>query len=456
MSGWTVAEDEALVRRALEAAQETRGLLVGAGVRQGAGEFFEAHCGRGPAVIVADERTFAAAGRDVFDALRRRGIACGEPLVFADSGLYAEYRYVQELERGLNARGDAVPVAVGSGTINDLTKLAAHRLGRRYMAVATAASMDGYTAFGASITRDGLKQTFDCPAPLAVLADLDVMATAPKGLNASGYADLAAKITAGADWLVADALGVETVDPAAWEMVQHRLRWWLDDPAGVRRGDRESLRRLTLGLMMGGFAMQRTRTSRPASGAEHQFSHLWDMQHHTYEGWPPSHGFKVGVGTLASTALYEQLRMLPLDDPDIEACVAAWPDRTAAEAEAAAAFDSPELTACARRETAAKHVGPAELREQLTRLRQTWPDLRERLARQLMPLAELRQRLHDVGAPAQPEQIGIGRDRLRTSYHQASFIRRRFTVLDLARRAGVFESCLERIFAPDSPWPSGE
>ena len=91
---------------------------------------------------------------------------------------------------------DAIPIAVGSGTINDLTKLSSHLTGRRYMCVGTAASMDGYTAFGASITADGSKQTFNCPAPQACLADLDIICQAPIEMTASGYADLFAKITA--------------------------------------------------------------------------------------------------------------------------------------------------------------------------------------------------------------------------------------------------------------------
>ena len=74
---------------------------------------------------------------------------------------------------------DAIPVAVGSGTLNDIVKRAAHECERPYMCVATAASMDGYTAFGASITKDGYKQTLTCPAPRAVLADLDVLTAAP-------------------------------------------------------------------------------------------------------------------------------------------------------------------------------------------------------------------------------------------------------------------------------------
>ncbi len=97
--------------------------------------------------------------------------------------------------------------------------------------------MDGYSAFGASITRNGSKQTFSCPAPVALIADLEVIETAPAGMNASGYADLLAKVNAGADWLVADALGVERIDTTAWKMMHNRLRPWIDNPDGVRQID---------------------------------------------------------------------------------------------------------------------------------------------------------------------------------------------------------------------------
>ena len=445
-------EDELLVERALKSARDTRSLHVGHGIRHRAGELFEREFGRVPAVIVADPRTLIAAGTDVVSALCQHGVECAEPIILDDPKLYAEFSYVDYLLQAIPDRRDCLPIAVGSGTINDLVKLVSHRAGREYMAVATAASMDGYTAFGASITRDELKQTFDCPAPVAVLADLDVIAKAPEGLNASGYADLAAKTAAGADWIVADALGIEAIDQPAWDMVQGRLRWWLADPAGIRSGDVESTRRLTTGLMMGGFAMQRTQTSRPASGAEHQFSHLWDMQHHTFEGRPPSHGFKVGIGTLASVALYEQLLAEPLDQLDVDACCSRWPTREAALAEAERAFDTAELTECSVRETGAKYVSATELRSQLDRLREVWPTLRERLREHLVPFALLKQMLHEAGCPTTPEQIGIGRERLIQGYRQASFIRRRFTVLDLAKRTGTFERCLDRLSAKGGAW----
>ena len=110
-----------------------------------------------PAVIVADDRTYEAAGRDVCEGFRQAGIPCDETFLFGPD-VNAEHSVVEKSQEVLGSTR-ATPVAVGSGTINDLTKLAAHRLGRSYMAVATAASMDGYTAYGASITHRGSKMS---------------------------------------------------------------------------------------------------------------------------------------------------------------------------------------------------------------------------------------------------------------------------------------------------------
>ena len=443
-------EEERLLDRALGAARDTRFLSVGSGARHDVAGVFASAFGDARAVVVADDRTFAAEGREIVDCLRRAGVECGETFRFGPE-VYAEYSFVERLQAALGSTV-AVPVAVGSGTINDLTKLVAHRLGRPYLAVATAASMDGYTAYGASITFRGSKQTFDCPAPRAVLADLDVIAAAPPGMNASGYADLLAKGVAGADWILADAVGEEHIDPEVWATVQEFLPSWVESPGGVARNEPETLRRLTVGLMMSGFAMQSARSSRPASGADHQFSHLWDMQHHTHEGVAPSHGFKVGIGTLASLELYEVLLRRDLDRIDVDAAVAGWPSPERIEARIAELFGEGELAAKALEETAAKQPTPEALRAQLERLRDGWPALRGRLVQHLRPFRDARAMLREAGCPSEPEQIGISRERLRLSFDQAYYIRRRFTVLDFARRLGVFESAMDELFGREGRW----
>jgi glycerol-1-phosphate dehydrogenase [NAD(P)+] len=367
--------------------------------------------------------------------------------------LYAEYSFVARIHSAL-AASDAIPIAVGAGSINDLTKLAAHLCGRRYMTVATAASMDGYTAFGASITHDGSKQTFDCPAPLAVVADLDVIAAAPDGLNASGYADLVAKCPAGADWILSDSLDIDPIDEANWQMVQPRLREWLAEPAGIARRDYEATRRLTLALMITGFAMQAARSSRPVSGAEHQFSHLWDMEHHTYGGTAPSHGFQVGIGSLASLALYETLLATDVASLNVESAVAAWPDAAANEREIAELFPNAELKRKALIESGMKHVDRPTLRRQLHQLKREWPRIHQRLSHQLISSAEVRDMLRAAGCPVESEQIGIAPERMRTSFRKAYHIRRRFTVLDVVRRTNIWELAIEKVSGTRRPTSS--
>jgi glycerol-1-phosphate dehydrogenase [NAD(P)+] len=436
---------------ALQSARETRALLLGAGVLPRVPAVFREQFPGRRAVVVSDPNTLAVAGRAVREALAAAGFEGAPLFVFTDPALYAEHRFVEQLEAALRTH-DAIPVAVGAGTLNDLVKLAAHRVGRAYLCVATAASMDGYTAFGASITFRGAKQTFACPAPRAVVADTDIICRAPPAMTAAGYADLLAKITAGADWILADALGVEPIDARAWSLVQGGLRAALADPAGARAGRASAITPLVEGLMLGGFAMQWMQSSRPASGAEHQFSHLWDMEHHVHGGEAPSHGFKVGVATLAVTALYEQLLRQPFEQLDVERCVARWPEAAAAEAESRRLFASDDFTATAVAETAAKHVAGDALRRQLGRLREVWPATRARLLHQLLPRAEVIRRLRAVGAPVEPEEIGLTRERLRRSFRRAQHLRRRFTVLDLAVRTVSLDSALDALFGPGGNW----
>jgi glycerol-1-phosphate dehydrogenase [NAD(P)+] len=430
---------------ALAAADQTKALEIGHGVLGRVAPLYQQLIGNRPAIIVADKHTFAAAGEDVNGFLQSARLPLVPPFIFQEADLHAEFEFVERLESHLKT-STAIPVAVGSGTINDITKLASSRVGRPYLCVGTAASMDGYTAYGASITFRGSKQTFECPAPLAVVADLDVICAAPEGMNASGYADLLAKVPAGADWLLADALGTDKMHDQAWAIIQGRLLELVAEPSGIAARKPEAISRLLEGLMLGGFAMQVAKSSRVASGAEHQFSHIWDMQHHTHEGRTPSHGFKVGIGTLATTALYECLLDQPLEKLDLDGCCAAWPDWDSLAENIRTLFPQPELAKIALTETRAKYSSRAELKTQLARLREDWPQLRQRLRRQLLPFSKLRQMLADAGAAVAPEQIGISRSRLRQTYREAYFIRRRLTVLDLAARTGLLDTCLERIF----------
>lgn len=155
------------VEYALAHATETKALRIGAGILPQTGELFKELFPGCRAIVIADPTNFKVAGSDVQKSLAAAGVALDEPHIFTAPDLHAEWTFVEELDAVLK-NTDAIPVAVGSGTINDLTKLCSHHNNRRYMVVGTAASMDGYTSYGASITYKCAKQTFSCPAPLEI------------------------------------------------------------------------------------------------------------------------------------------------------------------------------------------------------------------------------------------------------------------------------------------------
>lgn len=439
------------VEVALKAADDTKALQIGHKNLNEVPVLFNELFPGSRAVIVADKNTYRVAGDAVRQYIDASGIEQEPPFVFLDENLYAEYSFVESLAASFKQH-NAIPIAVGSGTINDLTKLASHQAGRPYMCVATAASMDGYTAFGASITYEGAKQTFDCPAPFACLADIDVICNAPREMTASGYSDLFAKITAGADWILADRLNVEPIDEQAWNIVQNGLHDALSRPEAVFNGEKEAITDLVEGLMLGGFAMQWSKSSRPASGAEHQFSHLWNMDHHTNNGEQISHGFQVAIGMLAITALYELLLDSPIDQLDIEACCRVWPTPEELEEKAIDIFKNTDFPQIGVVETKAKYVSKKELANQLTLLKTNWGAIKEDLSKQLIPYKEVKKRLSLVGAPVEPEDIGVSREYLRETFIRAQYIRRRFTILDLAVRTNRLESWLEQLFGKGGIW----
>ena len=439
-----------MIEEALQQTTDTKACEIGPGAVAAAATMFrELFPQASRAVLVDDANTKRVAGDAVVATLEAAGVEVAEHTINPDGAwFHATYDKVEEVRDAISAAGGAVPVAVGSGTINDLVKRASGELGVRYMVVGTAASMDGYTAANASITKDGMKQTLDCPGPFGCIVDSAIAARAPREMTASGYADLIAKIPAGADWMIADLIGSEAIHPLAWRLVQGPLRDTLSNPAGCAAGDEREVRKLCEGLVMSGFAMQAMGSSRPASGTEHQISHYWDMEDLCVDGRPVSHGFKVGIGTLASTATLEFLLEQDLSKMDVEAKAAAWwPSFDAARATFSSVFPGrPAHVRRAELEFAKKFPTRDALCCELAVIRDNWGDLSARIRAQIMPLGEVREKLRTVGAPTEPEQIGVTRARFRETFAGVPFMRARYFGADLVQRLGLMPALLDRLF----------
>ena len=253
--------------------------------------------------------------------------------------------------------------------------------------------------------------------------------------------------------MLADAAGIEKIDGFTWDIVQGSLHKAIDSPEAICSGDMETTKALADGLLLSGFAMQAIQSSRPASGTEHQYSHCWDMEDLCHKGKHVSHGFKVGIGTLASTAGIEFIMRKGLENIDIDRHVNDWKTWETIETEIYELFhDKPAHLSRCLTESRNKYVGKDELSDQLTRLSKAWPELKPQIQEQMIPFRQIRENLKKVGAPYEPEMIGISRERLRQTVRYIPYMRSRFTNIDVIYRLGWMEEFIESLFGKGGIW----
>lgn len=443
-------KSEERIKKALQISRDTKYFRLGNGVLSEVASCFKELFPGKKAVVVTDCFTWAIAGEKVYKQLKQNGIETVYYRII-DKHFHAEWKYVEMVEEAIRMAG-AIAVSVGSGVINDLCKLSSHHLGQPYLCIPTAASVDGFAAFGASISYQGLKQTFDCPAPLGILADSSIIASAPSTMSASGYADLAAKIPCGAEWMIADMMGVEPIIPDAWHVLQDSLDEMLSYPEGVASGNPDAIGNLFEGLILSGIAMQCARSSRPASCTDHLFSHYLDMTEHTYKGHLQSHGFQVAIGTLTMCAFFDAFLEMDLTKLDVDACADAWPSLEDEQARAHQLFKDffdPEF-GC--REMTKKYHNKETVRQQLTRMKENWPTLRDRMRKQVYPFKKMQQLFKTVGAPYDPSHIGLTRKQLYDMVPLTQMMRWRINLLDFARRACIYDELVDRVFGKGGVW----
>jgi glycerol-1-phosphate dehydrogenase [NAD(P)+] len=218
-------------------------------------------------------------------------------------------------------------------------------------------------------------------------------------------------------------------------MVQDGLEGWLSGPDRIAAGDPAAVEGLFLGLTLVGLAMEAHGSSRPASGADHQIAHLWEMDDLHHDGERVSHGACVAVGTMATLRMYDWL--LGQARLDIDPGRLSGTPMAAKEAEIRRLFGAGEIAERAIAETRLKHVEGTAMAERLARLREIWPALSARLRARLWTAGRMASHLARAGAPASGAEIGVGEGYLHETILKARFLRSRYTLLDLLDDCGL-------------------
>lgn len=254
--------------------------------------------------LVADNYTYEAAGRQVEQLLDQAGLSYHKRVFQTETPLVPNEYALGSVLAAMTSQDDML-LAVGSGTLNDVTKYVSARTGVPYVIAATAPSMDGYASTVAPTILDGFKTTLPAVYPAAIVADVDILKDAPMPMLTAGFGDIIGKFTSLADWRLSHQLNGEYYCPEVAGVIEAAVETCAANAQALAQREPQAIQAVTEALILSGLAMGMVGVSRPASGAEHQMAHYWEMDALRRGEEHPLHGNAVGVGTVLAASLYE-------------------------------------------------------------------------------------------------------------------------------------------------------
>lgn len=384
------------------------------------------------------KRVLLVADPDTWDALQKSEtfaakILCNSTLHLLPRHPHAGAVIVEEVVS--LAEGMTGLVAIGSGTINDIVKLAATQKGLPYIVLGTALSMNGYASGIAAIFSEGLKISVAAKPPRAIVMDTDILRAAPPALAQAGLGDLLSKPVSMADWWLGKELEGTAFSSLPGRLVDRAVSEAASKAAGLPTRDVEAYEALARALVLMGVSMVVAGSSAPASGAEHLLSHLWDMEALVANRKLNLHGAQVGVATCIIAALYQRLLDLehpPFTDPP------AWDAE-----ESRICADHGPLANSVLKTAKVKH---ARAGARVSVLRKRWFELRQGLSAMDLPTPDqMRATLRAAGAVHTLSSLGLQRADAARALRIARDIRDRITVLDLAFELGICPDAIEEV-----------
>lgn len=383
--------------------------------------------------LVSDTNTHRALGARVTDALRASGHEV-TPIVLDGDEVIADEHYLITVL--VNAPLEpSTFLAVGAGTLTDITRFISHRMGRKFISLPTAPSVDGFTSIGAPLVLNLVKHTIVSQAPIALFADLTTLREAPHRLIAAGYGDMIGKITSLADWHLGSVVWDEPFDAEIYKRSEAAIERCISHTETIGQQSAEGVRHLIEALIDSGLCMLDFGDSRPASGAEHHASHYWEMLL-LQEGRPAAlHGAKVGFALTLIAAQYARIRALSRAEMRQRLAATTLPDR---DAEIAAIRQGYGVVAddVVRAHAPFLNMTQAQFDAIKQRIDDRW-DAIQQIAAKVPPPEQIAGYLERVGAPTNGAALGLSGDEVTRGLEYGHYLRSRFTVMKLSRVLGI-------------------
>lgn len=415
-------------------------IVVGNGVVNRLPEFVKKYGARKPFVL-ADVNTYAAAGETVCRILQENQIPYSQ-YIFMNEALEPDEQAVGSAIMHFDNRCDLI-IGVGSGVVNDIGKILSNVSGRKYIIVGTAPSMDGYASATSSMSMDGLKVTLESRCADVIIGDIDILKNAPEHMLKSGLGDMLAKYVSIAEWRIAHLITGEYYCEAVAQLIRSALKKCVYHAEGLLKREEEAVCAVFEGLVVGGVAMAYAGVSRPASGVEHYFSHVWDMRGLEYGTQVELHGIQCAMATLMAVKLYEKVKEIRPDEAKAKAYVATFDyDTWSQELKAFLGKGAETMIELEARE--GKYCKETHS-VRFAVILKNWDKILQILDEELPPYEKLARLLDVIGISKDLNTLGVNTATLRMTFKATKDIRDKYVLSRLAWDLGILDELCQLI-----------
>lgn len=394
------------------------------------------------ALVVADQNTYRVAGEETVRLLTVGGFTVKLCLLEREEELEPDEAALGEILLAFDREIDFL-VAVGSGSITDLTRYVAFHTGQKFVSVATAASMDGYTSVVAPLLARGLKVNKPASYPQVLICDLEIIRQAPFKMVISGFGDVIGKYIAKADWILGRIINQEPYCPVAVELVSQAVEKCLYHLEGIKNRTNEGIKSLMEALILSGMTILMIGHTRSVASTEHNMAHFWEMVKLLRGEKAPSHGTAVGVATVYAAKFFALFLEREWGELEMEQIRQARPAKADWEEGVIDAYGK-KIGPLILRDNPNEYLDWPEQERRLKALVQNQRFIKEELA--FLPKYEtLVKVFRELGAPTTAAELGVDQETLRKGLVYAKDYRARYTVFKTVNEAGKLEEFVDRV-----------
>ena len=388
--------------------------------------------------VLSDKNTFNVCASKVLQILDKNNIKYTS-YTFNEDKLEPDEQSVGSAIMHYDYQCDLV-VGVGSGVINDIGKILSATAKTPYVIIGTAPSMDGFASATSSMTRDGLKISLNSKCADVIIGDLEIMKNAPMHMLKSGLGDMIAKYVSICEWRISNIITGEYYCERTAQIVRNAVKKCVDNASGLLNREVNAVKAVFEGLVVCGAAMAYVGSSRPASGVEHYFSHVWDMRAITFDLPIELHGVQCAVGTYIACSLYEKIEKINIDKEKAISFVEKFDydnySKQLKDFLGRSAISMIELEKKEQKYDKAKH----SLR--LDVIENKWQEILQIIDEEIPNLKQLTELFDKIGLPKTLKEIYVDENLLYKTFISTKDIRDKYVLSRLAWDLGVIDEMI--------------